>query len=64
MTTPNPGSTAALDAGCTCPVIDNHHGKGFPWGGGQKFWISGGCPVHAPVPAALRLIYDPDRVKP
>jgi hypothetical protein len=45
---PNPGSDAALKAGCTCPVLDNCHGKGFSWGSGDgpKFWISGGCPLH------------------
>jgi hypothetical protein len=40
---PNPGSDAALDLGCTCPVLDNGHGRGA-----GPFWITGGCPVHAP----------------
>lgn len=31
--TPNPGSTKAVTAGCTCPVMDNHNGKGFPMAG-------------------------------
>jgi len=46
MVIPNPGSDAALTAGCTCPVIDNCHGKGF--GPDPRFWVSGGCPLHAP----------------
>lgn len=44
---PNPGSKEAIDAGCICPVIDNHHGKGVPkWGGGTAFWYTEGCPLH------------------
>ena len=50
--TPNPGSQEALDAGCTCAVLDNNHGKYAPYpplageteGG---WWITGGYPVHA-----------------
>lgn len=41
MVMPNPGSDAALDRGCTCPVLDNGHGRG-----NGPFWITGGCPVH------------------
>lgn len=44
---PNPGSREATDKGCTCAVIDNHHGKGFQTRDGVQFWISGDCPVHA-----------------
>ena len=43
---PNPGSDAALAAGCTCAVMDNNHGKWKPWTG--SWWITGGCPVHDP----------------
>lgn len=43
MRPPNPGSDAALDQGCTCPVLDNGHGRGS-----GPFWISGGCPLHDP----------------
>jgi hypothetical protein len=39
---PNPGSDAALDQGCTCPVLDNGHGRGD-----GPFWINGDCPLHA-----------------
>lgn len=43
---PNPGSDAAIRLGCTCPVLDNHHGAGFPYGGKTCFWYTDGCPVH------------------
>lgn len=43
---PNPGSDEATARGCTCPVIDNSHGRGY-LGTGQ-FWVTDGCPVHAP----------------
>ena len=46
MTKPNPGSEEAIDMGCTCPVLDNCHGKGFPFEGRTEFWYSSGCPVH------------------
>ena len=39
----NPGSKEAVDRGCTCPVIDNHNGKGL---GNGMFWISAECPLH------------------
>jgi hypothetical protein len=50
---PNPGSDEALDAGCICAVLDNAHGRGafdFPpdEDGNPMFWITGGCPLHAP----------------
>lgn len=45
-TIPNPGSKEAIEQRCICPVIDNHYGAGF--GDPLKFWITGGCPVHAP----------------
>lgn len=46
--TPNPGSAEAVKRGCKCPVIDNHHGKGVPYGkdGAPRFWISERCPLH------------------
>ena len=40
---PNPGSKEAEKAGCTCPVIDNHFGKGRPDG---SFIFDMECPVH------------------
>jgi hypothetical protein len=47
-TVPNPGSDEAIKEGCTCPVIDNHHGRGFMYGGELSFWYNYGCPVHCP----------------
>lgn len=44
--TPNPGSPEAIDAGCTCPEIDNHYGEGIPCGEGVAFIYTLGCPVH------------------
>ncbi len=43
---PNPGSDAAIEAGCTCPVLDNAHGNGFLWDGAKVFWITDSCPLH------------------
>jgi len=46
---PNPGSNEAIDAGCTCPVIDNGHGKGSGFRtieGEPAFWICENCPIH------------------
>ena len=47
---PNPGSAEAVAAGCICAVIDNHRGRGIPTKDGPTFWITEGCPVHAPSP--------------
>lgn len=46
MTRPNPGSDAAREQGCICAVMDNNHGLYPAFGGG--WWITAGCPVHAP----------------
>ena len=44
---PNPGSEAAIGMGCTCAVMDNNHGRGFPYQDGKmSFWISDDCPIH------------------
>lgn len=43
--TPTPGSDAAREQGCKCPVIDNHYGRGR---GDGQFWISENCPLHDP----------------
>jgi hypothetical protein len=40
---PYPGSKEAIERGCTCPVKDNHYGKGVPY---PKFWVTEGCPLH------------------
>ena len=44
---PNPGSPEAVDLGCTCPIIDNHYGKGAQ-GVPHLFWYTPGCPIHHP----------------
>jgi hypothetical protein len=41
---PNPGSDEALDKGCTCPVLDNAHGRGYM--NQVYFWINNNCPLH------------------
>jgi len=46
--TPNPGSDEAVGLGCTCAVLDNNHGKYAPYFP-DGWWITGGCPVHAPI---------------
>jgi len=56
--TPPPGSPEAVAAGCTCPVLDNAHGRGAiirdSTGRAQPneplYWITAGCPVHDPAP--------------
>jgi hypothetical protein len=42
---PNPGTQEALSQGCTCPVVDNHHGKGFRGHKGVFIYFAN-CPVH------------------
>ena len=44
---PNPGSKAAIEQGCTCPVMDNHYGEGY-MGMEGIFIYSGGCKLHKP----------------
>lgn len=42
---PNPGSNEAIKLKCSCPVMDNGHGKGYM---GQQgiFYINETCPLH------------------
>lgn len=44
---PAPGSPEAVAQGCTCPVMDNGHGRGL-FGDGERFgWVmSWDCPLH------------------
>lgn len=44
--TPRPGSIAAVTAGCTCPVLDNEHGRGF-LGKRGTYVYTVGCPIHS-----------------
>jgi len=43
----NPGSELAEAKGCTCPVMDNFHGRGFPSGESVVWWINADCPIHS-----------------
>lgn len=45
--TPNPGSDEAREAGCICAILDNNHGTRPPYPP-DGWWITAGCPVHAP----------------
>jgi len=54
---PSPGSDEAAAKGCTCPRIDNAHGRGA-FGGSVKgadgktvFWTNDACPLHGTVKA-------------
>lgn len=46
-----PGSEEARQAGCTCPVIDNHYGKGYA-GDSEKYGFAKSmfCPLHSDYP--------------
>ena len=46
MSPPNPGSDAAIAAGCLCPVLDNSYGAGVLESG--LYIIAEGCPLHLP----------------
>lgn len=52
MTIPNPGSEDAVNAGCTCPVLDNNRGLWAPMPGWAdnppNWWMVVGCPLHDP----------------
>lgn len=45
---PTPGSDAAIERGCTCPVLDNCHGYGVGGHGSNLFWCNAACPFHGP----------------
>lgn len=42
----NPGSPEAIDAGCTCPRMDNANGRGIPTRYGTLFYYASNCPLH------------------
>ena len=56
-TVPNPGSSEAVESGCTCPVLDNGRGRGAleSEDGKPMFWITAGCPLHS-IPMMDRLL--------
>lgn len=43
--TPNPGSDEAIEQGCSCPVLDNGHGRGY-LGNPDVFCYVLDCEVH------------------
>lgn len=40
----SPGSDEALAEGCTCPVLDNSHGRGYM--GTDTYVTVADCPLH------------------
>lgn len=42
----NPGSAEAIEAGCTCPRMDNANGRGIPGPDGTLFYYASDCPLH------------------
>ena len=52
---PNPGSIAALAAGCECAVLANNEGRTPPYPP-QGWLIAVGCPVHDPRGSRVRVI--------
>jgi hypothetical protein len=57
---PNPGSDDAIDAGCTCPVLDNGHGKGH-LGEKVRAIVNGVVPLQAA--AAFLLLASENRYR-
>lgn len=47
--TPKPGSPEAVAMSCSCPILDNAHGKGYMGQPGIYVYTEG-CPVHDPAP--------------
>ena len=45
-TIPNPGSDEALDRGCSCPCMDNNHGRGGSYYGIGIWITTADCPLH------------------
>lgn len=55
--TPQPGSDAAINQGCKCPVLDNAHGRGY-MGIPGIYVYSGDCPLHNPLHWEIRVDYE------
>jgi hypothetical protein len=55
---PKPGSKEAIEAGCNCPVMDNHHGEGIPFNKPGTsdimigYWMTADCVIHGVKDAA------------
>lgn len=41
----NPGSLAAIECGCTCPLSENNYGFKAPLPD-ESWWIDVDCPLH------------------
>ena len=41
----NPGSLAAVERGCTCPLTENNYGFKVPLPD-EMWWIDPECPLH------------------
>lgn len=41
-----PGSQEAVEAGCSCPQIDNHHGKGYREEEEGVYALDPQCSIH------------------
>ena len=52
---PNPGTDEALLMGCLCPVINNNRGRIPPFPP-DSWWLTPGCPLHAPTEPRVRRI--------
>ena len=61
-----PGSREAVDAGCTCAVLDNGHGKGRYSDGDKYGWlITETCQLHAnPAPEGEAKTSGPSETSP
>jgi len=47
VNSPLPGSDEAIAAGCSCAIMDNHHGAGaYEVNGRPVYWVSGSCAIH------------------
>lgn len=45
-----PGGSLAKRKGCTCPVLDNHYGRGIDKDGETLYYFSEDCPIHVLMP--------------
>jgi hypothetical protein len=55
ISAPYPGSAEAGVAGCTCPLLDNGHGRGRMGDDGSTlFWVDDNCRLHGSHLAAVR----------
>jgi hypothetical protein len=59
--TPPPGSDAAIELGCKCPILDNAHGHGYM--GQQGIYVMReDCPVHV-AGCTIDILHDPNVIE-